>query len=287
MKSKTIKPLVGILFIFLLTSFVFPGQPQEKGNTIEAAWTVDVCNAPNRAFQDGEEITYKIYYNWNFVWLSAGEVTFRVRELNSQYHFSVKGRTYSSYEWFYKVRDNYDTYVDKTTLLPAVSIRDVNEGKYTLYDKVTFDRKKNIASSFRGKTRDKAQTTDYPVESCMHDILSIIYYLRNVDFNRLSPGSDIPIKIFMDKETWPLKVRYYGKEEQTKIKGHGKCKTIHFGPQVIEGYIFKEDSKMNVWASDDANKVPLLIESPLSVGSVKVILKDYKGLKHNFTGFVD
>lgn len=236
----------------------------------------------NNTFQGGEEITYKLFYNWNFVWLAAGEVTFRVREVGSQYHLSAVGRTYSSYEWFYRVRDYYDTYVDKETLLPYISIRNIHEGGYRLYDKVTFDRKRRVAVGLRGKTRDQATVTEYPIDRCIHDMLSIVYYARNIDFDQMRPGQQFPIKIFLDKETYPLKVKYLGKEERTKVKKQGRFQTHVFSPEVIAGEVFKEDDQMKVWVSADRNRVPLLIESPVSVGSVKAVLKSYKGLKYPF-----
>ena len=67
----------------------------------------------------------------------------------------------------------------------------------------------------------------------------------------------------------------------------GKYNTLKFQPQVIAGNVFDDDSKMSVWVSDDLNRIPLLIESPVSVGSVKVVLKEYKNLKYDFTAKVD
>ena len=52
-------------------------------------------------------------------------------------------------------------------------------------------------------------------------------------------------------------------------------------PDVVAGNVFKDGNQMTLWVSDDANKLPLLIESPISVGSVKAVLKSYKGLKYN------
>ena len=40
---------------------------------------------------------------------------------------------------------------------------------------------------------------------------------------------------------------------------------------------------MKIWVSDDANKLPLLIESPLKIGSAKAVLKSYKGLRHKLS----
>lgn len=265
----------------LLMAFTYPAETDEPAfSPVDSTMS---CSIENTSFQAGEEIVYKLYYNWNFVWFSAGEVVFRVKDLGSMYHLSVHGSTYKSYEWFYKVRDKYDTYVDKETLLPVISIRDIQEGKYTLYDKITFDQKHNVATSMRGKTREKAEKTVYDIDACMHDLISIIYYSRNLNFEQMDEGDQIPIKIFIDKETWPLKVQYKGKEANKKIRGLGRFNTIKFTPQVIKGYIFTEDSKMMVWASDDGNKIPLMIESPISVGSIKAVLKSYKGLRYDLS----
>ena len=268
----------------LLTAAVSPGVSNIDAPASPATDSVappSACMIENTAFQDGEEVVYKVFYNWNFVWLAAGEITFRVKDLGDKFHLSVIGRTYKAYEWFYKVRDRYDTYIDKETLLPLVSIRDVNEGKYRLYDKITFDHRRNKARSLRGKSKETAELTEYDIESCMHDLLSIIYYARNINYSALPAGTKLPIKIFIDKETWPLQVHYKGKEEKKRVRGMGKFKAVKFSPEVISGHYFRDGTEMNVWVSDDKNHIPLLIESPVSVGSVKVVLKEYKGLRYD------
>ncbi len=285
MRKKTIKTGFVLAVLCSLMAFKNPTEPIENnsGNDQE----VKLCEIENRTFVPGEEITYKLYYNWNFIWLSAGEVTFKVKDMGSKYHLSAVGRTYKSYEWFFKVRDYYDSYVDKESLLPLVSVRDVQEGGYTLYDRVAFDQEEKVARSTRGKSRKETKTTEYQIESCMHDILSIIYFTRNIEFNNLEKNSQIPIKIFMDNEVWPLRVRYKGKEQKKKIKDNGTFKTIKFSPEVIAGQVFNEDTEMNVWVTDDKNRIPLLIESPVAVGSVKAVLKSYKGLRYDMDAKVD
>lgn len=271
-----------VILLISLTSFQVQNQSigfSSSGSPQKAI--PDLCATENSAFQDGEELVYKLYYNWNFVWVSAGEVKFKVREVGNQYHLAATGSTYDSYDWIFKVRDNYQAYVDKNTLLPTLSIRDVQEGGYRLYDKLTYKQNHRKVSSFRGKTKDAAQETTYDVSDCVHDIVSIIYYLRNVNYENLKTDASIPMRIFIDKEELPLSVRYRGKEQKKHIKGLGKFNTIMLSPDVISGYVFSEDSKMVVHASDDLNRVPLLIESPISVGSVKAVLKSYKGLKYN------
>ena len=276
------------MLIFSIMAFTIP--PTETDSTsiniplLDAEKDViEPCFMENKTFQGGEEITYKLYYNWGIMWLSAGEVTFKVNDMGSQYHVAVAGRTYKSYEWFFKVRDYYDTYIDKNSLLPKTAIRNVREGKYRLYDEITFDQENKKASSLRGKTKDVATKKNYNLGECMHDMLSVIYYSRNIDFESYKEGEEFPVKIFMDKEFWPLNVKYKGKQSRKKVKGKGKFNTIKFSPQVVSGRVFKEGEEMMVYVSDDKNRIPLLIESPVSVGSVKAVLKNYKGLKYNMT----
>ncbi len=282
MNKKT--PVLWLALLPVLMAFSTPLAPAELHAITPVS---DPCSLSNNTFVSGEEITYKLYYNWNFVWLSAGEVTFRVTDRGAEYAISAVGRTYSSYEWFFKVRDRYESYVDKNTLLPRMSLRDIQEGGYRMYDRVTFDQRNRRAVSLRGKTREEATETTYNIDGCMHDILSIIYYMRNLEFDNLQKGAKIPVKFFFDKETYPLSVTYLGAEASTHVKGMGNYKTYKFSPQLIAGEVFKEGDQMTVWASRDQNKIPLLIESPVSVGSVKVVLKSYRGLRYPFTAKVE
>ncbi len=267
--------------VLFLIATLSPHQNKQAQTQSHLTHQAVTCAVENQAFKDGETITYKLYYNWNFVWLSAGEVQFKVKELDDQFHFSAMGTTYKSYEWFFKVRDYYESYVDKKTLLPEVSVRDVEEGKYRLYDRVTFDQDKGKAFSLRGKSKETAEMAKYDIDPCMHDVLSMVYFLRNVDITNYKKGDALPLKVFMDKESWPLKMTYAGKEGDVKVKGLGRFNTIRVSPEVIAGDIFDDDTEMNIWVTDDQNRLPLLIESPLSVGSVKAVLKDYKNLRHD------
>ena len=55
---------------------------------------------------------------------------------------------------------------------------------------------------------------------------------------------------------------------------------MKFTPEVIAGEVFPDGAELNVWVTDDGNHLPLIIESPLSVGSAKAVLKSYKGLRY-------
>jgi Protein of unknown function (DUF3108) len=261
-------------------SVIAPQYTSTFAEPMQSSVCSDALNVP---FQSGEELVYKVYYNLNFVWIPAGEATFKVIDEGSRYHFAATGMTYDSYEWFYKVRDYFDTYADKQTLLPQTSIRHIKENRYSIYDKVDFDQKNRKASYVRGQVQERATLHgDLVLSDCMHDILSIVYYCRSLDYSSVQNGQVFPAKVMLDEETHPLKYRFMAREEKS-IRGLGKFKALRFSPQLVAGNVFSENAQMKIWASDDANKVPLMIESPVAVGSVKIVLKSYKGLRYDLS----
>ena len=236
------------------------------------------CVYKEDRFQAGEVLKYRLYYNWKFVWIPAGEVRFKVEEDEDDYLIEVVGKTFDSYNSVFEVNDYFFSRIDKATGIPKNFIRKIHEGSYYKYDSIAFYHNKNIASGWLGKTKETAKAYEEVLSSCAHDIISILYNVRNLDLEQTERGSVIPFSVFFDREQFNLKLEI-GKKEEKKIKGLGKRATIKLIPEVVAGEVFDENSKMNIWVSDDENRIPLLIESPVSIGSVKAILTSATGLK--------
>ena len=229
----------------------------------------DFCGLPNQAFQAGESITFKVYYTLAGVYIAAGEATFTValEELGGKpvYHVTGAGKNYSFLDNFFKVRDKYESYIDTATLQPLKFIRNVSEGSYRKYENVSFNKTAHTAITNSGV---------FKTPECIQDVLSTMYYARNIDFDKMKPGDKIPFSMFLDNQVYDLYIRYVGKET-IKTK-YGKFKAIKIKPLLIKGTIFEGGEKMTVWISDDANHIPVRVESPISVGSVKVDMMDFK-----------
>lgn len=239
----------------------------------------DFCGIRNKAFEDGEQIDYTIFYSVVGLYVNAGNATFTtdLETLNKKpvYHVTGTGTSNSNYDFIFKVRDTYQSYFDTATLQPYKFIRDVNEGGYKIYENVTFNQKANTAITNKGV---------YKVPNCVQDVLSSIYYARNIDFNAYKVGDKIPFNMFLDNETYNLYIKYMGKEKiKTKF---GKFNAIKFNPLLIKGTIFQGGEGMTVWVSDDANHIPLRIESPIVVGSIKVDMMGYDNLRYPLTSLI-
>jgi hypothetical protein len=70
--------------------------------------------------------------------------------------------------------------------------------------------------------------------------------------------------------------------ETIKTK-YGKFNAIKLKPLLLKGSIFDGGEKMTIWVTDDANHIPVRVESPIIVGSVKIDLMHYENLKYPIT----
>lgn len=236
----------------------------------------DFCGIRNTAFKSGEVISYNLYYAVLGIYANAGTASFTTSSENYNgkpcYHVVGVGSSNTKYDWIFKVRDRYESFIDTGTLQPYRFLRDISEGGYKKKEDVTFNQQTNTAKSTKGT---------FNVPNCIQDVISSIYYARNIDFNKYKPGDKIPFSMFLDNEVYNLYIRYIGKE-QVKTK-YGKFNAIKFKPLLVNGTIFEGGEKMNVWVSDDKNHIPLRIESPIVVGSIKVDMMQYSNLRHPFS----
>lgn len=241
------------------------------------------CTIENTAIRGGEKIVYKAYYNWEFVWIPAGEAVFNIKETPDTYEVTVVGKTYKGYDAFFRVRDYFHSVIDKKTMYPHHFVRIVEEGNYRKFDSLVFNQNKLSAISYNGRTRATAKRKYITIHQCTHDLLSVLYFMRNIDVTKYKPGDMIPTKILFDETIYPIKVKHDGVFNNFEIKDLGTFNTIRVIPDLVTGNVFKDGNRMHVYVTNDGNKLPLLIESPLSVGSAKAVLKSFSGLRHPFS----
>jgi hypothetical protein len=234
----------------------------------------------NTAFNAGEQLTYRVYYAVAGAYIAAGEAMFTTTlekfDHKDVYHVVGEGKTYSFEDNFFRVRDRYESYIDTGTLQPYKFIRDVDEGGYKTKENVTFIKAAGTAVTNTGV---------YKVPDCIQDVLSAIFYSRNIDFSHHKPGDKIPFDMFLDRQVYHLYIRYLGKETiRTK---YAKFRTIKFRPLLVKGTMFEGGEKMTVWVTDDPNHIAVRIESPITVGKVSVDMSYYRNLRYPLSSLVD
>ena len=233
-------------------------------------------------FKPGEKITYEVAYNWGFVWVDAGEVYFRIDSTINQNRkalfFQSYGSSYPFYDWMYKVRDKFEAVVDAEKLTPIWFTRNTLEGGYEVNNRYDYLPESNRVIS-QTQNSDKPLSIDtLDIKPCTFDVLSAIYYARTLNFTDYSIGDKIPIQFIIDGKFYELYVRYLGRENKKNRDGK-MYQCIKFTAMLVEGTIFSEGEDLTVWITADENKIPIMVEAKILVGSIKAYLTGYEGIK--------
>jgi hypothetical protein len=119
------------------------------------------------------------------------------------------------------------------------------------------------------------------------DAISLYFNLRTVDDSEIKEGFARDLEMVLEDTIQYLKFRYEGREEK-KIKNLGRFNTLKFRCKIAssDGYAFEDGTEFEVWISDDRNKIPLYIKSPIKVGSVQAYLTSYEGLRYPLDSFI-
>lgn len=264
-KYSLINGSAATLLCILLTLFSASGQ---QLRTIE-----------NTAFQRGEKITYRVFYD-SFLTgnVNAGTASLEIRPGNevvggrNTMNVVGLGRTQGAFNLFFRVVNRYETYLDEEAIVPLLFIRRINEGGYRKSQDVMFNQFENIAIS---------NTATVPVVENVQDIISAFYYLRTYNFDNAQIGDIFDVNFFLDDTVYVSRVVFDGRENITTRMG--TFRTLRFKPRVLTGDVFSQPYPMTLWISDDKNKIPVLAQSGILVGSVKMELIDYKGLRNPMT----
>ena len=225
-----------------------------------------------KAFKKGEFLRYDVSYGY----FDAAEATLEIKKSaqktngRSTMHIVGKGRSRGALSFFFRVEDRYETYMDEEALLPWEFNRHVREGGYALDRNIKFNHYNNKA------TVKQNDTQHYPVEPNTQDLLSAFYYARTLDLQDAKLNQEFVVNTFFDREMYPLKFKFLGKDELKTELGTFEC--LKFRPMVEAGRVFKEEEDVTIWISNDTNKVPLRVQSDLLVGSIVMELVEHKNL---------
>jgi hypothetical protein len=233
----------------------------------------------NTAFKRGEKLTFRVAFNSALTGsITGGKATLEVTSENklinnrSTFHVIGEGRTTGLIELFYKIHDRFESYFDEEAIIAWQFVRRTRENNYKKDDLVNFRQNDRLAVSL---------TKIMKVPANVQDIISAFYYARTMEVNKLEPGDIIHIPFFLDDSVYLSRVIYKGRETVTTKLGKFRCAA--FRPMVATGYAFDDPYPITVWVTDDANRLPVLIESEQSVGRARVELISYSGLANPIT----
>jgi hypothetical protein len=238
----------------------------------------DFRKVSQNAFKPGEKLTFEINYGF----ITAGEAVMEIdpapATINGRKCFDIKFTVNSteSFDMVYKVRDYYKTYVDMEGLFPWRFEQHIREGTYKRDFEAIFDHQNKKAKTYTGETDPKKFEGEFDIPMYVQDVMSAFYYSRTLDFSGMKEGEFITVENFYKDNTYPLKIKYLGRETIEVPAGEFRC--IKLEPMVEEGGLFKSEGSILVWLTDDQIKMPVKVKSRVLIGSIDADLSKYSGL---------
>ena len=214
------------------------------------------------------------------------EVTFQtsLQRLGDQkyYRIEANGKTYPFFNWFFNLNDTYISRLEAETLRPLDLQIEIREGGYRVSSGYRYDWEQGKVSTFffNHKRADSSHHV-MTLQEGSFDALALFFNLRCENIDSFTQGEKRTLHMVLEDTIRTIQYRFVGREKKN-IKDLGKFNTLKFVCQLAtsSGESFKDGSEFTLWISDDRNKIPLYIESPIRVGSIRGRLLHAEKLKY-------
>jgi hypothetical protein len=253
------KKVLPYLCALLLFAHLATADPDSVQKPIHNIATV------NHAFSVGERLTYLI--SWSNI-LNAGTAVMEVREEKQVdgekvYVLVSTARSSGLVSKFYKVNDIIESTIDAVTMSSLSYKLDQSHGKRKKKRTMTFDQDEGTVTVF-----EEGKQETYSTPPGILDPLSSLYYVRTrQDF---TVGKPISIEVNDDGKNYAVEVLTLGRE---KIKtSFGRFDTIKVKTYPKYEGVFHHTGDIYIWFTDDNRKIPVLMKSEISIGSIVATL---------------
>lgn len=258
------KIFISLVILFFVASNLIEAQSKSSS---------EFRKIENNAFKVGEKLTFDVKYGF----VTAGIATFEIPKIKKisgkdVYQIVFQVSSVPSFDWFFKVRDRYETYLDVESIFPWRFEQHIREGKYSRDFSAFFDQRKGKAKTSEG---------EYNIPANVNDIVSAFYYVRTTDLSGLKKGQKLHLENFYKNKVYPLDVVYHGKEKVEVAAGTFDCILVE--PLVEEGGLFKSEGSILIWLTDDAIRIPVKVKTKVIIGSIDAELSKYEGLAGKLT----
>ena len=257
-----------------------------KGAIFVLLLMLGVAESSAQVFHDGEVLYYRAAYRAK-LWpnTEAGEVTVSTKsdmlDGKDVYRVTGNGRTLPFFRWFFDMDDTYNIWVDKESLRTQRFESDLKEDKYTFRSNYVYDWNAMKVHTWSQKRQNTPREKTMTLTSESMDAVSLYFNLRSVDLESFREGEHRHLDMVLEDTIRHLRYRYI-KREELKVPKLGKFDTMKFACTIgsSEEFSFTDGTEFFIWITNDENKIPVMLASPVRVGEIRAYLRRYEGLKY-------
>jgi hypothetical protein len=260
-----VRPRVATTLCFLILGlmFVAPVYGAEERATTASHLHV-------RAFMPGETLTYEV--SWSKI-VTAGTAVLEVKEERlpngrKAFRFIASSRSVGVVDKVYPVNDRVQSLFDPLIMQSLSFSLSESHGKRKRQRTLTFDH--------AGRTVVSTVNNDPPltlaIPDRVQDALSSLFYLRTME--DFTIGKPHVIEVHDSGKNWSVEVLTLGREKVKTPAGEFKTIKVKTFPR-YEG-VFMNKGEIFIWLTDDSRKIPVLMKSTISIGSIVSTLTGMK-----------
>ncbi len=245
---------------------------------------------PNTAFQGGEVLEYKLYFNWKFVWVSAGTARLETRDARWEgvdaYRSSLLTSTSKRLDHYFQMRDTLQCVLSKD-MRPLYYKKAANEGGKYYVDQVWYSYPQGGGVSLRQQylnRRGETSRTSHSGTKPVYDMMSIMLCARSQDGSKLRKGDRLVYPMADGRGVEDITLVYRGKKN-FRMRNTGvtyRCLIFSF----VEYKGKKEKEVITFYITDDANHMPVRLDMFLRFGVAKAYLSRATGLRNDCKSIV-
>jgi hypothetical protein len=224
----------------------------------------EVLPAPTQPVRPGESLRFSV--QWKFIhagtaWLEVPEAV----DWNGRPALLLVARAESNgfVSTFYKVRNRIESVWDRDGHFSWRYFEKRREGRYRVENEMLFDYGARKVNYHDGRVFD--------IPDFCQDALSAFYYTRT---QPLPVGGSVVFDYHASKKSLPLEVKVLGRDRVKVPAGQFDCIVIE--PVLKAGGVFKNKGRLLIWLTADERRIPVLMRSKVTIGSVDVVLQELK-----------
>lgn len=222
-----------------------------------------------------ESLRYVISYKWGIVHKDAGEATLSLRNNGGEYSVMLTAKTKPWADRLYQVRDTLRATIRKSDFKPLQYTKIAHEdGKYNK-DHIRYKYNGNtvtgICDIYKKNKKGVESKTSKTLTGTgpVYDMLSVFYYLREIDYDNLAKGKVLRATIFSGSQSETITIRCLGKEK-IKLKNKTEREAYHIKFNFTSHGKKKSSEDIDSWISTDSSHIPLYLVGSLPIGQVRV-----------------
>lgn len=265
----------------------------DEGLIYEVVWTPESEAALDEAavaeppppgvapFKSGERAAYDVQWLNGPLDLTAGRITLSVVDPEARDHgaagevpvwvFDVALETAPWVSRFFEARDRFRTAAD-ARLMPLLHQRELREGRRSVDRAYAYDHAaRRVGSGDTPAAARDVSALSLPLPAGARDALTALWYIRTMP---LAPGYSVNLPINEAGRNLALTVSVPARD-RIEIDG-APVAALRVEPRFTARVQRRQGIESTIWVSDDARRLPLVVEVAAGFGRVRLKLVDYR-----------